>query len=216
MKTIKYLPILVLVVIAGCLPILSLNPLHTDQDVVFEEELVGKWINEQETLTLDFSVHPDDPNSYRLVFTDDDDYEGLFNANMLELEGKRFINFVVAEPAAGDDPNNLRWPYNTAFIIPGNSFAIVDSMDEKLTIRMTDNEKFAEFLEENPDAIDYQKRNGRVILTAQTEQLQQFALAQADTENLFPNELVLKRVEVPDPEEEQTDQPPDNGNNNDN
>lgn len=198
MTVAKLLAMFVLVALAGCLPILSLHPLHNPQDVAFDQALVGTWVNEQETIKLEFSTHGDDPNAYSLVFSDDQGRQGLFEAHLLRLDNRRFINFVPAQLPGGDDAHNMPWPHNAQFILPGNSFVIVDSLDEQLVVRLTDNNKFSDFLLANPDIIEYQQQNDRVILTAQTDDLQHFALEQADTENLFANRLVLQRPKQSD------------------
>ena len=48
MKTKKLLFYLLAGVLAGCLPVMSLHPLYTEKDLVFEEKLLGTWVTEKD------------------------------------------------------------------------------------------------------------------------------------------------------------------------
>ena len=42
----KALFYLIAALLGGCLPVASLHPLYTDKDVIFEKELLGKWVDD--------------------------------------------------------------------------------------------------------------------------------------------------------------------------
>ena len=46
MKTKKLLSCLIVAIIGGCIPVMSLHPLYTEKDVVFEEGLLGTWLDD--------------------------------------------------------------------------------------------------------------------------------------------------------------------------
>ena len=62
------------VVIGGCVPVASIHCLYTKENAVFEEKLLGTWVddpNSPET-TWEFT-RIDEPNdAYKLIFTDEE------------------------------------------------------------------------------------------------------------------------------------------------
>ncbi len=46
MRTKKLLFHLPAALLAGCVPVMSLHPLYTDKDVIFEEKLLGTWLDD--------------------------------------------------------------------------------------------------------------------------------------------------------------------------
>ncbi len=64
-----------------------------------------------------------------------------------------------------------------------------------MKMRLTDDDKMAELLEEDPNAVKHMSIEDRLILTASTKELQAFVLKYADDERVFANEIVLNRRE---------------------
>jgi hypothetical protein len=99
--------------LGGCVPILSLHPLYTKEDVVLEKKLPGTWVddaNSPET-TWEFTRIDEPENAYRLIFTDEEGKKGSFVAHLLKLEGKLFLDIYPSElPWEPDDPNTMDWP----------------------------------------------------------------------------------------------------------
>jgi hypothetical protein len=86
------------IILAGCAPVDSLNPLYTDQDVVFDETLLGQWGTETEG--LNFAKLGD--NGYRIVMSGKDDETGqiatmVYEAHLVSLQGHRFLDLVCRE-----------------------------------------------------------------------------------------------------------------------
>lgn len=100
MKLIRFFLALPLtVVLAGCAPVDSLNPLYTPQDVVFDETLLGQWGTE--TDGLKFARLGE--NGYRMVLTVKDDDSGqnvtaIYDAQLVSLDGHRFLDVVCEQP----------------------------------------------------------------------------------------------------------------------
>jgi len=45
MKTKKLLFYSLAALLGGCVPVMSLHPLYTEKDVLFEEKLLGRWVD---------------------------------------------------------------------------------------------------------------------------------------------------------------------------
>jgi hypothetical protein len=106
MKLFRFLLALPLAaLLAGCSPVDSLHPLYTEQDVVFDETLLGQW--GAETDGLNFARLG--ANEYRVVMSGKDEDTGqttsaVFDAHLVELNGARFLDVVWKEhPFANDD-----------------------------------------------------------------------------------------------------------------
>lgn len=198
MKTKKIFLCVFAVILGGCIPIMSVNPFYTSSDVVFEEKLLGTWVddinNPKSTWQFTGSNDPND-KIYKLLFTDDKGEKGLFAAHLLKLQNKLFLDVFPAEYASDVNSSEFKYPYtySLVFMIPVHTILKVDSIEPQLLLVMTEVEKIKELLKEHPDSIAYTEEAGRIILTSPTKDIQNFILKYADDEKLFPDKIILKR-----------------------
>jgi hypothetical protein len=189
---------------AGCLPVVSLNPLVSKGTLVFEPRLVGIWTDEPETrwefaraTTADEEILPEGVSvdkAYRLDFRDEEGRKGTFLACLVKLEDKLFLDiFPRTYPSGQQKAEETGLPYNTLFFVRAHTFVRVDQIGNQLMIRLTDDEAFAKLMEAEPNAISYISGETTPILTASTESLQTFVLRHADDEQLFASEITLTR-----------------------
>lgn len=200
MKTKKLLFYVLAALLGGCFPIASLHPLCTQEDLIFEEKLLGTWVddpNKPET-TWQFK-RLDEPEgagekAYKLIFSDEEGRKGSFIAHLGKLENKLFLDLYPSElPWEPKDPNKLEWAYNTLLLIPVHTFIRIDSIGPQLKMRLTVEDQMEELLKENPTAVRHASTEDRLVLTASTKELQAFVLKYADDSRAFPNEMVLSR-----------------------
>ena len=185
------------VVLGGCVPVASVHCLYTKENAVFDEKLMGTWVdnpNKPETIWI-FTRHDEEPNNvYKLIFTDEEGKKGSFVVVMVKLKDKLFLDVYPDElPWDMEDPNQVNWPYNAFFMIPAHTFIKVDSIEPQLKLRITMDDKMEELLKEYPNAIEHILIEDRLVLTAKTKQLQEFILKYADDERLFAEEVTLGR-----------------------
>lgn len=195
---------LLAVLLGGCIPVISLHPLFTNEDVIFQEKLLGVWVddpNDPET-TMEFSRSDETKNEYNLIFTDKEGKKGSFTVHLIKLKDKLFLDAYPSEvPWEPDDPNKVKWLFNTFFLIPVHTFIKVDSIEPQLMMRTANDSDIKELLKENPDAIKHTLIEDRILLTASTKELQAFVLKYADDRDVFDddNEVVLNRKTVKNP-----------------
>jgi hypothetical protein len=193
----KLLSYMLPLLLGGCVPVLSLYPLYTKEDLVLEKKLPGTWVddaNSPET-TWEFKRIDEPQNAYQLIFTDEDGNKGSFVAHLLKLQDKLFLDITPSElPWEPDDPNKMDWPYNSFFLIPAHAFLKIDSIEPKLKMRLALESKIEELLKENPKAVTYTTVGERLILTASTKELQAFVLKHVDDDRLFADEIALVRM----------------------
>ena len=211
MRTKTLLFYLLAALLGGCVPIFSINPLYTDKDVVFKEELLGVWADPNDPESVwEFKRHDESPNAYQLIVDIGDDAKGLFDAHLMNLKGQLFLDVYPAEKGLEQtmegleekvkDPNSTAWPLNFVFLVPVHTFIKVDSIGPTLTMRLTDDDLMEKLLEQDPNAVKHAVLDeDRVVLTASTKELQAFVLKYADGDKLFNEPGVLKRTKAQSP-----------------
>ena len=195
--------------LGGCVPVMSLHPLFTDESITFEERLLGTWVddpNSPET-TWEFTRLADSPEhewefnrpkkpekAYKLVLINNQDgTKGSFFARLVKLKDRLFLDIYPSQlPCKKPDPND-GWLFNALFLIPGHSFIIIDSVEPRLKMRLTDDDDMEKLLKEDPNAVKHEIVDDRLILTASTKELQAFVLKYADDTRVFNNDIALSR-----------------------
>ena len=209
MKIKKILFYLLAGILGGCVPVMSLHPLFTEEKLVFENKLLGKWMDDpnspkstwefkriEDSKQKDGELNPPKKpeKAYKLILlNNEDNTKGSFYAHLVKLENRLFLDVHPSRiPCAEPDPNE-DWLLNTFFLIPGHSFVIIDSIEPQLKMRWTNQEELKKLLKEEPGAVKHELVEDGIILTASTEQLQQFVLKYADDERVFSEETTLTR-----------------------
>ncbi len=192
----KALFYLLAALLGGCVPVMSLHPLYTEKDTVFEERLLGTWVddpNSPET-TWQFSRIEEPNNAYNLVFSDEEGKKGSFVAHLVRLQNRLFLDVYPSEPPWEiEDPNKLELFYNCFFLIPVHTFIKIDFNGPQLKMWSTNDEDMEKFLKEEPNAVKHTFVEDKLILTAPTKELQNFVLKYADDKRVFKSEIVLVR-----------------------
>ncbi len=199
MKVKKFLFYLLAALLGGCVPVMSLHSLYTEENVVFEKKLLGTWVDEPnnpETI-WEFRRIDEPKNAYKLFFSDNKDNKGSFVVHLVKLQNRLFLDVYPGElPWEPDDPNEVKWLYNSFFLIPAHTFIKIESIRPQLKMRLTNDEDLKEqLLLEDPNAVKHTSIEGRIILTASTKELQAFVLKHADDNRVFTDEVVLNRRE---------------------
>jgi len=209
MRMKKLAPYGVVVLLAGCVPIVSLHPLFTKETVTFEEKLLGTWVEEADKpqVTWEFAhleagaaerlpaeMRDQIQKCYRVDVVDDKGQKGSFAACLVKLQDKLFLDVLPDKfPGGEQDPEKMKLAYNAFFFMPVHSFVRVNSIGDQLKIRLTDDDGFKKLLEAEPKAVKYDMIDERPVLTASTAELQTFLAKYADDERLFPSDLTLTR-----------------------
>ena len=207
MKTKKLLFYLLAALLGGCIPVMSLHPLYTEENLVFEEKLLGTWVDDANG-TWEFK-HPDEKDmAYELVLSSPEDAKGSFVANLVKLENKLFLDVYPKQlPCEQEIPQKMKWFYNTFFFVPVHTFIKIDSIEPQLKMRLTNTENMQKLLEEDPNAVKHELVEDTklvediILLTASTKELQAFVLKYADDSRLFTDEIIYSRKKPKDPKD---------------
>jgi hypothetical protein len=116
----KFLPLLAgLLLLTGCVPVDSLNPLYTDKDLAFDESLLGSWVGPDngDDGVLQFIARDEDgKKSYSLVMTEKDkdsnDYKRtVYHAHLVKLNEHMFLDVVPETFDSRPNSYSLRVKY---------------------------------------------------------------------------------------------------------
>lgn len=132
MKTKKLLFYVLAGILAGCVPVMSLHPLYTEQDVAFEEKLLGVWVDDPNgpEAIWEFKRLEESEVGYELIFSNEEGKKGIFAAHLVKLKERFFLDAYPKEfPCEVDDPNKTDWHFNAFFLIPAHTFIKVDCIE---------------------------------------------------------------------------------------
>jgi hypothetical protein len=167
--------------LTACAP--SLHPFFTDKDVIFNESLLGVWIDDSGE-AVKFTKSGDD--HYELLLMDAK--PGRYEARLIDLGGATFLD-LYPKPLSDD---LIIYPSN---IVPAHSLARVTIGKDTISIAMMQDDWLKRLSDQKQLDLKHERIDGDVIaLTAPTRELQAFALKHANNKEVFGAEDVLRRV----------------------
>ena len=166
--------------LTACAP--SLHPFFTDRDVVFNEALLGVWIDDSGE-ACKFTKSGDD--HYELLVMDEKPVR--FEARLIEIGGVTFLDLY---PKPLGNENDL---YPESFV-PAHRLARVTIGKDSFSIAMMDGGWLEGLSDRNQLDLKHERINDDMIaLTASTPELQAFALKHANNEEAFGDAAVFHR-----------------------
>ena len=223
-------------VMGGCLLPLAVNPFHTGpDDAIHDESLLGHWAvrkhepsqhEADEGAAAPASDHGhrfimqfasqwrfepgQQPRRYRAILTDDQDRSARFDAVLLRIGDRRFLDLF---PEQGEQD----MPLASAMHMPPMHSLIRFNRPNRDTfaIAFIDMDAVAQLLKEQPQLIDHAwVRSGEwsrqaddadsdamhLIFTAESAALQRFVTEHLDDETYLGEWYVYQRVADPEPE----------------
>lgn len=179
---------LALMLVAGCVP--SLNALLTEEDLVFEEALLGTWGEKNEHWTFT----KDGEKAYLLTITEKDHKPGVFHAGLGKLDGHLFLNIFPEETPMQEMD---RVDFYKFHYVPAHTFMRVWKIGDELQLSMLDYDWLEKLLKEDPTAIQHSRTGADgdgLVITAPTEELQKFFIKHANNKEAFSSDSKLERV----------------------
>jgi len=191
MKFKKALFYLLAGILAGCVP--SLHSLFTDKDVFFEPQLLGTWADDSEE-TWQFTQKTDPNNLYEVIYIEKDGKKGLFTGALGKINGMTFLDLYPGDilTQAND--------FYKAHLVPAHTFLKIEQIRPTLKMRAMNPDKLGKMLADDPNLLKHEIiEDDRVVITAPTQQLQQFIRQHANDEDLFGDPTDLKHIEPSEP-----------------
>ena len=185
MRAKKILFYLLAISLSGCF-LQSLHPLYTDEEVVFEEKLIGKW-SENGDYILEFKKGEGKAYKMRLF----DGKDGRFEAHLVKLKDMMFLDIYPD----GVTMEGVQGLYKM-HLLGVHTFLRVDQIEPKLQLRPLDYERVSEMLKEDPNLLKHEVlEEDHIVLTAPTKRLQEFMIKHANVEGVFGDITELIRCE---------------------
>lgn len=172
-----------LLTITSCVQ--SLNPLYTEKDLVYDNSLVGVWIDKETGETWAFSNGG--KLEYKLLHTEEDGRSGEFSARLVRIEDTTFLDIV---PVKTGFPQS---DFYQSHLLTTHTFMHVVRNGSTVEIRVLELRWVKDLLADNPDAIPHETINGEILLTSQPKETQRFLLANLNTRGAFSQPFKLTR-----------------------
>jgi hypothetical protein len=159
-----YAAMLVVAVIAGCVP--SLQPSYSEKDLVFDPVFLGAWTQTNSTAGWNFTQTGE--KEYQLVYTDEEGRAGRFVGHLAEFSGRRYLDLF---PVKGDVTANEFYKFH---LLPIHTTYLVKQTTPSLQLAGLDMAWLNDYLKDHADAIPHSQFDGQKLITASTPQLQSF------------------------------------------
>ena len=168
---------------AGCVP--SLNPLYTEQDLIYDNSLVGVWVDKEAGETWAFSNNG--KLEYKILHTEVDGRNGEFSARLVRVENEIFLDIVPIKTGFAQSD------FYQGHFFATHTFMHISRKGSNVQIAVLEPKWLKEVLAERPDAIRHEKINGEIVLSASPKEMQEFLLSNLKTHEAFSKPLELTR-----------------------
>lgn len=172
---------------AGCL-VTSVYPFYTAKDVQFEPALLGKW-SDTKTKNEHWQFEQQGDKHYQLTYSEGTNAPYTMQATFFKMKGESFLDAFTTKEVDVQPPP-----------IPSHFLLRVLELKPNLRMAPLDYDWLQKTLAENPKALrhcltppDEKPENQRLVLTADTAELQKFVLAHLNTRAAWTNETELSR-----------------------
>lgn len=178
-------------ILAGCV-VTSVYPFYTSKDLVFDQALVGEWSKSSPSDNERWKFEPDGDQAYKVTYTSDDKPSAM-RGHLFKLEGQTFLDLF---------PEDVK---DETLPPPIPSHMLLRVLEVTPTLRMAPlNFKWlSELLEKDPKALRHhltpeggKPDDRRLVLTADTQELQRFVIKHLKTEAAWEDAFELQRVKA--------------------
>jgi hypothetical protein len=181
---IKHGLLLFVVFLYGCLP--SLQSLYTDDTIVFDEALLGKWYAEDDG---SWSFTKAGKKGYNLRIIEDNGKEAEFEVHLVQVGGHRFIDLY---PGDNIDLENTADTYSFN-LIPAHTFMKLDLSEPNLLLQWVN---FGDLIKKTPEVLKHEKYDDRsILITATSEDIQRALIENLD-EVLVGDAFAMRKCPV--------------------
>lgn len=179
MKQLRFLLPLgaVLACLTACLP--SVSPFYQADDVQFDPRLLGQW-QERGDSPESWAFERAGDQAYQLTVTDKGK-QGTFAVRLFRLKNDLYLDLV---------PADCKFDSNQADMVgfamfPGHLLVAVRKMEPELQLAFCDYDWLGKFLKSHPKALAHHSEENRLVLTANTTDLQRFIQQHRQAGELF-------------------------------
>lgn len=178
---------------AGCVPVLSVHPLFHEDDLVFDEALLGTWVLEEGKDTLTFEKSGD--RAYTLLYDQVKDgglflkagEPSAFEARLVRLGSHLFLDISPARPSV----TNTLYLLHT---LEMHTFSRISMDGDVLRLSTLDHDRLKDMIARDDVEIAKERvASDRLVLTASTDDLQRVVLRCTEDSGAFSLQTVWDR-----------------------
>ena len=166
------------IIFTACVP--SIHPLYTPEDIVYDDSLVGAWVDIAADETWIFSKA--DNGEYKVVQIADDGNMGEFGVRLVRVGTETFVDM---------DP--VKSGFLKDHFLATHTFVHLIKKGDKVQVSVLEPKWIKETLTDRPQLLRHEKVDGEIILTASPKDLQTFLLANLKTRGAFTEITELTR-----------------------
>ncbi len=195
MKKLKISIVLMIFLTFGsCIP--SLHPLYFEKDLITNQNMIGTW-KEDGSLNTWVFYRNDNKKSYTLRFLEKSNNNiddatpgilGIFEINLFKLGDETFLDFYPGENKIMEEGINFLMAFH---LLPVHTFAKIEISKDTILIYQFDVTHLEGLLDEGKIRIRHATRRNDLVLTAKTEELQEFFIKYSKEEDVFMDPIVL-------------------------
>lgn len=178
--------------LTGCI-VTSVYPFYFEKDVAFEPALLGDWTKGQPPREEHWKFERFGETAYLLTYTTGSDKSSVMQARLFKLRGQTFLDLFASERS--DDG---LFP-----TIPSHLLLRVLQTGPTLNMNALNYDWLGKLLEKNPKAIRHHVvevgRDKRLVLTADTRELQKFVVKHLKTEAAWKDDSELQLIPARSP-----------------
>src|SRR5579862_4435012 len=188
MKTRNLLSLVIAAVVASaCIP--SINPFYTEKDVIFNPRLLGEWQEKGNTNSPEVWKFEQSTNNMLSLTVVEQGKTGEFAAQLFKLGQNQFLDMIPADCDYATNQADL-----VAFsMFPGHLLVHVQQVEPELSLAFFDFDWLEKYLKQNPKVLAHHVEGDRIVLTAETRNLQKFVLKHLGTNELFKESGLMVR-----------------------
>lgn len=167
-------PLVIAFLLASCVQ--SLHPLFTEKDRIFDQALVGTWV-EPDSKDMWIFMRSGD-RSYELIYLEKGN-PAKFEAHLGKLGDATFLDLYPHMPETSND-------LQKGHLLAVHTISRVWIGSDTLQIVMLDHAWLKKILERDSEKVKHERVGDQIVLTASTEELQKFVKRYADDPEAFP------------------------------
>jgi hypothetical protein len=181
------------VLLAACIP--SVNPFYTDKDVIFDGQLLGRWQEKGNTNAPEiWTFEKSGDKAFKLTVLEQGK-TGEFEAHLFKIKNEQFLDLTPSRCEFGASQADLI-AYS---MFPGHLLVRVPQIDTELKLSFFNFDWLYTYLTNHPGALAHHfeklgAEDSRIVLTADTRDLQKFVLKHLGTNELFKDEGEMVRI----------------------
>ena len=166
MRFVHLFPILCLA--AGCIPI-SLNPIYTDDDLVFDEGLLGAWSEGADSESWTFERDGD--KAYTLTIRQTgEERPVVLSAHLVQIKKHRLLDLTLTDES--ELPELEEW--EAFHLLPVHSFWYMKREGDAFSLRTFDYDWLEERMDKGRLWVSHEEIADRLVFTAKTARMQRF------------------------------------------